>query len=549
MNNIHPAVMPASIHPAEARVHEALLRCLPKDWEAFYSLKIRTPDGDFGECDFVLIHPDHGIWLVEVKGGNISKRNGIWYANGFEMEESPLEQVHGFRNKLLHVFRGRPSRLPQIQALVVFPDIDFDNPPQQGDLREIVLGRQDLSHLDTVLHSLATKFPVSFPGSGLWQRDIRALWEENWIPTLRLATLAAGEEARRIPLDEQQIMILQGLEGNPRVLIEGEAGTGKSILARQAAEREHKAGRRVFLTCFTDALGRVFQDDAGAEAGALQRFAQGLIARKGGGSQGAAVNSDGDPEHWRMVSLEAAALVETDDRFDAIVIDEAQDLSDEDWMLIEALLGPDGRLWMFADRGQGFWQERQIPARILEGAVRFHLGHPYRCPEAIQVLARGFRDGGSLSEEALGTLRAAKISGQIGVITASRDRITKQLIKEIDRLRSQGFAAHDIAILSLRGKQDPDNIVNSQLVGEINAVEARDPSAGSHIICDTFLRFKGLERPAILVTDLRLTSRDDNKRNVRLYIACTRALAVLRIVGVEEAVRADPLVSAVLDLG
>jgi hypothetical protein len=47
-------------------------------------------------------------------------------------------------------------------------------------------------------------------------------------------------------------------------------------------------------------------------------------------------------------------------------------------------------------------------------------------------------------------------------------------------------------------------------------------------VADTFLRFKGLERPAVIVTDLgKVTDRFD----VRVHIALTRALDVVRVVG------------------
>jgi hypothetical protein len=52
-----------------------------------------------------------------------------------------------------------------------------------------------------------------------------------------------------------------------------------------------------------------------------------------------------------------------------------------------------------------------------------------------------------------------------------------------------------------------------------------------HIVADTFLRFKGLERPAIIVTDLRLVT---DRADVRMHIALTRALDVVRLVAAKE---------------
>lgn len=57
---------------------------------------------------------------------------------------------------------------------------------------------------------------------------------------------------------------------------------------------------------------------------------------------------------------------------------------------------------------------------------------------------------------------------------------------------------------------------------------ATDGDIGGRIVCDTFLRYKGLERPAIIVTDLQ---HEVEKYCVRMNIAISRAYGVLRVVG------------------
>jgi len=52
--------------------------------------------------------------------------------------------------------------------------------------------------------------------------------------------------------------------------------------------------------------------------------------------------------------------------------------------------------------------------------------------------------------------------------------------------------------------------------------------------------FKGLERPAVIVTDLRLVS---NLYERRMHIAVSRALSLLRIVGVEKEIGKDSVLS------
>ena len=77
-------------------------------------------------------------------------------------------------------------------------------------------------------------------------------------------------------------------------------------------------------------------------------------------------------------------------------------------------------------------------------------------------------------------------------------------------------------------------------IGAYRLVKADDPKAENEIVDDTFLRFKGLERPAVIVTDLNLIH---DRREVRMYIAITRALSALRIVAPRDAVLADQILT------
>jgi superfamily II DNA or RNA helicase len=56
-------------------------------------------------------------------------------------------------------------------------------------------------------------------------------------------------------LTENQYEILDNLDGNQRLLITGGAGTGKTLLAIEAAKRLSAQGLRVLVTCFNQPLG------------------------------------------------------------------------------------------------------------------------------------------------------------------------------------------------------------------------------------------------------------------------------------------------------
>ena len=67
---------------SEHQLFESLSR-LPDSWRVFYSVAWQAPRGKYmsdGETDFVLLHKDLGLYIVEVKGGEIRR--------GFHLEHN-----------------------------------------------------------------------------------------------------------------------------------------------------------------------------------------------------------------------------------------------------------------------------------------------------------------------------------------------------------------------------------------------------------------------------------------------------------------------------
>ena len=69
------------------------------------------------------------------------------------------------------------------------------------------------------------------------------------------STRAWDAERKLIELSAEQFDVLEGLFDNDCVLVRGAAGTGKTVLALEAARRDALAGRKVLLTCFNRRLG------------------------------------------------------------------------------------------------------------------------------------------------------------------------------------------------------------------------------------------------------------------------------------------------------
>ena len=84
-------------------------------------------------------------------------------------------------------------------------------------------------------------------------------------------------------------------------------------------------------------------------------------------------------------------------------------------------------------------------------------------------------------------------------------------------------------------------MLHSPALAALHPVDVEDPALEEHVVADTFLRFKGLERPGIVVTDLHLVTGEMEKR---MYIALTRAMTTARVVAPGEVLRRDAVLGA-----
>ena len=528
---------------AEKNVYNALTSSLPKGWYAWHSLRLRTREkGEFSEADFIIADPGRpGILILEVKGGQIEQRDGQWYQNSHPLKSSPLDQTFSFRKKLIRRFEEESAKAPTIGVAVCYPDTFFAQQPTQDNLKGLIIGGQDLPHLNNILPDvMAHAVPEPWPVKGPWIRLLHALWGETWIPDICLGGRVEMDEESRLHLDQEQISILENLEENNRLLIKGSAGTGKTLLAREAALREARQGKRVLFLCYTDALAVFLStclDEPGLTVAAVRNFASDLL---GGNAPVKPVGQTS--EYWENVSLRAAVdgLPPLDERWDTVIVDEGQDFSSDDWELVKECVHPEGKIWVFADQAQAFWSNRGVHDELVKGFMKYSLKKPYRCHPAIQHLDECYT---GQSEPDLNILRDGLKEEMIRIVACSEARLLKQIGKEINRLLSGGLKPNDIAVVSLRGRGSKEGITHKKDIGGHPVVLATDPEAGENIVCDTFLRFKGLERPAVVVTDVRLVS---NLYEKRMHIAVSRALSLLRIVGVETEIKKDSILAKLI---
>ena len=139
-------------------------------------------------------------------------------------------------------------------------------------------------------------------------------------------------------------------------------------------------------------------------------------------------------------------------------------------------------------------------------------------------------------------IRQAMTDGLLRITTCpSRSSVADKAALEVDKLLGERLSPGDVAVLSVRGGTHAESIIHAGRLGRHALLKATDAGIDGSVVGDTFLRFKGLERPAIVITDLHLLA--DEPRDVRMHIALTRALSAVRIVAAQEDLVRDPVLA------
>jgi hypothetical protein len=353
---------------------------------------------------------------------------------------------------------------------------------------------------------------------------LHALWCETWKPRLSLGTRARVREQELVALDREQLELLDQVDDNTRIVVYGGPGTGKPLLAREMVERLTARSRRPVFLCSTSALAAGLRADGMPDAWTVREFAARLLDQAGVVMQGGASPAAWTSETWELAPLQAAmdALPVLGLAFDAVVVDEGQDPAANDWELVKAVAGSNP-LWCFADKGQGFWTERGVPQDL--GLATFRLRARYRRPEPLAVFADQYRPADGATTSPVGPFDELRV-----VRAPSSTAVADKVALEVAKALGEGAAPSDIAVLSLAGQTRTKHCAGDR-IGTHRVVRADAVDADQHVVADMCLRFKGLERPWIIVSDM--------------HVALTRATAGCVVVATGEDIAAGPRIMAV----
>lgn len=548
---------------AEARFYEACREQLPDEVAVIYSSNwlYRDAKGRLkeGEADFTILFPQTGVFAVEVKGGGVSfdAPSGKWHSvdrHGQRNEiKDPFKQASNERHALLDQLTGHPvwrqwtgKRLTLGHA-VMLPDISDSTLLLGPDRRREIIGvNGDIPALVQWLDHVQ-KFWKQPEDDALGAKGARLVEDIlcksiDVRPVLRSAIDDA--ERQRIRLTANQAKILRTIGGRRRAVVSGGAGTGKTVLAVEKARQLTQANKNVLLLCYNrplaDSLAFGLRDEPKIQVlsyhqlcdrrirQALQESGKNLLDEAIEAYPGNSEQHHFDVQMPYALALSADVLEE---KYDAVVVDEAQDFSDEYWLGVEMLLcdQEEGYLYIFIDENQALYPRRgKLPVED----EPFFLTSNCRNTAPIHEVGYAFYEGEPIDAPELPGPDISRTSADGNDTQA--DAVTRRVNQW---LNVEGLRPEDVTVLvAKRPKAMLYDLLEKRGGAEgINwAIETHGRKQS--VLVDTVARFKGLEAPAVV---LWLGDEvGDEKQWETVYVGATRAKSLLAIVGSRKMLKA-----------
>jgi hypothetical protein len=487
--------------------------------------------------------PEVGFVVVEVKGGSVWFDRQGWRQStqsGEVKRIDPVRQARGNKYAVRGYVEADPRWRDSSRQRVVWAHAfvapfsefaeDFAAPdcPRwslhgSGDLEDLAGRLWDTARLQDTDYRTPTYDDVELvaeilAGRSFGVRDINAE--------------AAERAAEADRLTDEQAMILGVTRMLNRVEVRGGAGSGKTVLAlTQAREltrgRVDRPAQRVALLCYSIGLAEHFKREVATWPRRHRPAYVGTFADLGR-AWGAPDGDRADSNFWE-VELPAtmddlARALGPTQRFDSIIVDEAQDFADTWWTPIMHALRDEEEsgLFVYSDENQRIFARFGRPPVPL---VPLMLDHCLRNTKQIHA--------------AFGPLAPSRMYARGGdgpavrFVPAAPAEALGVADDEVERLLDEGWKPEHVMLLTT-GRRHP---VQLERTGPLDDQKAywRTYWESDDIFYGHVLGSKGLERRAVVLCVNE--SEVQERARERLYVGMSRATDALVVVGDPDLIR------------
>lgn len=567
MSKMIPSVISPEIKSAAEKHIFEWFRNDPRteDWIVLHSLGIANHNHVIhGETDFFVLVPYMGLFALEVKGGRVRRKDGVWsftdrYGNVGTKERGPFDQAWDGVFSIVNDIKSKLDTSHQyLENIffgigVMFPDVEYTTvgcDEEQWQVFDCIDGANVYDFIHRIFNGACAKWKTLYgedvPFTKLPSVDdigyIASLLRGDFDKAVAISVQIKYAEEELIRLTNEQYRCIDQLDDNKRCLIEGGAGTGKTLLAVEEAQKAAASGLRVALFCYNKNLGdwlkKYFEDLPSnlrpAYIGTFHRYMV-KVSKSAGIRLAFPQDEAGQNEFYSAdlpISAGMALIQLRNEKFDKIIVDEAQDLITDKYLNVfeKCLSGGLSRgRWTFLGdfSQQAIYNTHLIGEKMKEmieertSFIRFRLTVNCRNTKTICdeiTLVTDFK--------APSDVWSIVDGAPVQYLTYSdRFEEKEKLVDTIRTLMDNHISPKKISILS------PVKRENS-IVSDVNEYEIRDYKtyANNRLSFCTIQAFKGLENSVIILVDIE--SITDKQL---MYVALSRARTALYVIESEAA--------------
>lgn len=482
------------------------------------------------ENDFLILHRKLGALVLEVKGGDIECRGGQFHQINSqtgevsvlnpEKKNDPLSQaidgIYHYRKVLENISYGLSDRFP-IEAAVWFSTCPIGEkislfPLKYREVSGAVLGDEDFSLGTQAIYNVfdfySNKGKVDVTEEE-FNRIIDAIASD--FELISSPGVRRGELDRAfLKLTNEQMSLLDYIAEQKAATIQGVAGTGKTLIAKEAARRFGAEGRHTLFLCFNRFLF-IYLKHYFPYQNVSYFNIHTFIAKYRPGAD----TSSTEKRAAELLKIDWDLL-----DYEDVVIDEAQDFINEEILYFKDYTElQEGHFFAFYDKNQ-LLTTREVPEWIRNSECKLLLTKNCRNTFEIALTSYNVIDIALDKKVMLVNGEQTSISFVKGACLPGMARLLRYLTDD-----QHGYEYSDIVILSLKG--EGSSIMHD--VSKIAGVPITKEKTNSSVLFTTASKFKGLESRVVIVTDIDESSFSDEASKRLFYVACSRATQYLSL--------------------
>ena len=457
------------------------------------------------EIDFIVCIPNEGVALIEVKNG-LKLRDGHWYQfrseAGRQVEvdlASQLTNERLFFEELISPYFPNSNKTPRYVQFLVLTDLSLEvnQVLPRGIQRQKVIAKNQLEYLGKIIkdHIHTNNGGRSFTFEDLSNMDAAIDARGNTYREYVKSTVVRGQTVEE--LTSEQGFILDMIAKNLRVYVEGGPGTGKTVLAIELAYRLQSEGKRVGLVCYNNGLARDIRNRSsqwnhnleflGVVKEDLAKYLK-IKLPKVPPSQKKR-NDYWDKRIPRLIRT-ATRFKRKYRKFDAWVVDEAQDLSTIELENLQRLLKnrKTGKIYLFGDPKQDLFQkESKVPWSSTHLQLLFNVRNS---PSIAELLNQCFPNS---TLRFVGDPQRRKPAF---ILVTETDGMEPAIKHAVASLQANGWADSHIGVVATGPRLKIHDLRRQERSDD---EYWQDYFAGDSIFYSRLLNFKGLEKPVVIL--------------------------------------------------